>query len=181
MEIRLFDPDRDFDVIKTWISDERTHALWCAARIPFPMSKSAFKEFLEDIALQNGDVPYVATEDDGKQVGFYTYSANAETKEGMLKFVVVDPEKRGKGIAGEMLRRAVSAAFDDETTEAVHLNVFSANARARKCYEKVGFVERDVTSDAFHYRNESWDRCNMIIKHRDHFKHKLKDTVNSST
>ncbi len=164
MEIRSFDPNSDFDVISTWISDERTHMLWCAGRIPFPMNKTAFKEFLEDIASRNGDVLYVATEDDGKPVGFYSYSVNRDTKEGMLKFIVVDPDQRGKGIAGEMLKRAVSAAFDDETVEAVHLNVFSVIARARKCYEKVGFVERNVTSGAFDYKEESWDRCNMVIK-----------------
>lgn len=164
MKIRLFNLDDDFDVIKTWISDERTHMLWCANRIQFPMTKSAFKEFLEGVASQCGDVPYVATEDDGNQVGFYTYSVNENTKEGMLKFVVVDPERRGKGIAREMLKRAVAAAFNDETTEAVHLNVFSANARAIKCYEKVGFVERNVANGAFNYKDESWDRYNMIIK-----------------
>ena len=95
MEIRLFDLNNDFDVMKAWISDERTHMLWCANRIQFPMSISA---------------------------------------------------------------------FEDENIEAVHLNVFSANTRARICYEKVGFVERNVTKDAFHYMDESWDRCNMIIK-----------------
>lgn len=96
MKIRLFNLDDDFDVTKTWISDERTHMLWRANRIQFPMTKSAFKEFLESVASQCGDVPYVATEDDGNQVGFYTYSVNENTKEGMLKFVVVDPERRGQ-------------------------------------------------------------------------------------
>ena len=88
MKIRLFNLDDDFDVIKTWISDERTHMLWCANRIQFPMTKSAFKEFLEIIASQSGDVPHVATEDDGNQVGFYTYSVNENTKEGMCNAVL---------------------------------------------------------------------------------------------
>lgn len=99
MEIRLFDLNSDYDVIRNWITDERTHMLWCAGRIPFPMSKAAFQEFLDGLSSQTGDVPYIATDDDGKPAGFYTYSFNENTKEGMLKFVVVDPEKRGKGIA----------------------------------------------------------------------------------
>ena len=164
MEIRTFDLNNDFDAISTWIRDERTHMLWCADRIKFPMEKDAFEAFLQDIASRNGDAPYVAADDDGRPVGFYTYSVNGNTHEGMLKFVVVDPEKRGKGIAVEMLNRAVSAAFDDETTEAVHLNVFSSNPRAIRCYEKTGFVLRDVTSGAFTYKDEKWDRYNMIIR-----------------
>ena len=164
MKIRSFDPDNDFDVIRNWITDERTHMLWCAGRIPFPMSRTAFLDFLDDIASRNGDVPYVATWEDGRPAGFYTYSGNKDTKEGMLKFVVVDPEERGKGVAGEMLKRALNAAFEDGTIEAVHLNVFSANTGARRCYEKAGFVERNTTSGAFEYKGESWDRCNMIVR-----------------
>ena len=30
MKIRAFDLDDDFDAIKTWITDERTHMMWCA-------------------------------------------------------------------------------------------------------------------------------------------------------
>ena len=164
MKLRLFDLDKDFNIVTTWISDERTHMLWSANRIPFPLSKASFKEFLQDIASSNGDIPYVAVDDDGKPIGFYVYSFNEDTKEGMLKFVVVDSKMRGKGIAKEMLKLAVSAAFEDETVEAVHLNVFSANDPARRCYEKTGFVERSVTSDAFSYGDESWDRINMVIK-----------------
>ena len=166
MKIRSFDPDNDFDVIRNWITDERTHMLWCAGRIPFPMSRTAFLDFLDDIASRNGDVPYVATWEEGRPAGFYTYSGNKDTKEGMLKFVVVDPEERGKGVAGEMLKRALNAVFEDGKIEAVHLNVFSANTGARRCYEKAGFVERNTTSGAFEYKGESWDRCNMIVKHK---------------
>ena len=44
MKIRVFDLDDDFDVIKTWIADERTHMMWCANLIPYPLEKekSAF-------------------------------------------------------------------------------------------------------------------------------------------
>ncbi|MBP5151312.1 MAG: hypothetical protein ILP13_00205, partial [Lachnospiraceae bacterium] len=30
MVIRSFEIDRDFEYISKWISDERTHAMWCA-------------------------------------------------------------------------------------------------------------------------------------------------------
>ena len=103
MQLRKFEIDSDFEAMKEWVTDERTHAMWCANLIKHPLSKDNLADTLKEIADRFGDVPYVAISDDGKVGGFFCYSFNNETKEGMLKFVVVDPESRGKGIAGEML------------------------------------------------------------------------------
>ena len=82
----------------------------------------------------------------------------------MLKFVMTNPKYRGKGFGKEMLKLAVLYAFDITKVEAVHLNVFPENIKAKKCYEAVGFTERKTDLNAFAYKDESWDRCNMIIK-----------------
>lgn len=42
MRLRAFQ-NNDFDEIKTWISDERTHAMWCANLITYPMEEENFK------------------------------------------------------------------------------------------------------------------------------------------
>ncbi len=164
MKIRLFNIDDDFDVVKTWITDERTYMMWCANLVPYPLEKEKLRSFLSEIAGKFGDIPFVAVDDEGHVVGFYCYSLNHETHEGMLKFVMVDASVRGKGIRKEMIKLAVQNAFSDSDALAVQLNVFPENARAKRCYEGVGFTERQNTSDAFKYKDESWGRCNMIIK-----------------
>ena len=164
MQIRLFNLDEDFDVIKTWITDERTHMMWCANLITYPLEKEKLRSFLSEIAGKFGDSPFVAVNDEGRVVGFYCYSLNHETHEGMLKFVMVDASVRGKGIGKEMIKLAVRSAFTDPEALAVQLNVFSENARAKRCYEGTGFTERQNTPNAFKYKDESWGRCNMIIK-----------------
>ena len=88
MKLREYLPSKDFDNIKSWIDDERTHAMWCADRFEYPLEKENF--------------------------------------------------------------------------EALHLNVFSENIRAKKCYQKAGFTERSVAENAFSYKDESWGRCNMF-------------------
>ena len=163
MRICRFEIDRDYEVISSWISDERTHAMWCANLISYPLEKESLRRFLSDISGRFGDSPFVAVDDTGRIVGFYCYSLNHETKEGMLKFVMVDAVARGKGIGKEMIRLAVRNAFSDPEVQAVQLNVFPENARARKCYEGAGFIERTTTPDAFRYKDESWGRCNMVI------------------
>ena len=48
MVIRSFEIDRDFEYISKWISDERTHAMWCANLIHYPLEKESFRNFLSD-------------------------------------------------------------------------------------------------------------------------------------
>lgn len=155
--------NKDFDMISQWITDERTHALWCANLVAYPLEKKGFDDLLQQMEERFGDSPFVATTDDGKVVGFFCFSVDLNTNEGMLKFVVVDNSIRNKGYGCEMLKLAVKYAFDIAKADAVHLNVFSENLGAKKCYQKVGFKERTLTENAFSFKDELWGRCNMII------------------
>ncbi len=138
--------------------------MWCANLIRYPLEKETLRSFLSEISEKFGDSPFAAVDDEGRVVGFYCYSLNHETHEGMLKFVMVDSSVRGKGIGKEMIKLAVRNAFSDPEALAVQLNVFPENTRAKRCYEGAGFAERQITTDAFKYKDESWGRCNMIIK-----------------
>ena len=155
--------NKDFDVISQWITDERSHALWCANLIPYPLEKKGFDELLLQAEERFDDSPFVATTDEGVVVGFFCFSVNLKTNEGMLKFVVVDDAMRNKGYGCEMLKLAVKYAFEITKADAVQLNVFPENPSAKKCYQKVGFQERTLTENAFKFKDESWGRCNMII------------------
>lgn len=163
MRVRPFIPCCDFDKIKNWISDERTHAMWCANLIKYPIEKENFENVMLEVS-RFGDNPYVATTDDGEVVGFFCYSVNLETNEGMLKFVMVNPSQRGKGLGKAMLQLTIEYAFHITKADAVQLNVFLENTRAKKCYESVGFVVRETDVGAFNFKDESWSRCNMVIK-----------------
>lgn len=161
MRIRPYQ-NKDFDIISQWITDERSHALWCANLMPYPLEKNSFDALLQEAEERFGDSPFVATTNDGQVVGFFCFSVNFHTNEGMLKFVVIDNTMRNKGYGCEMLKLAIKYAFEIAKADAVHLNVFPENPGAKKCYEKVGFKERTLTENAFSFKDESWGRCNMI-------------------
>lgn len=164
MRLRPFISDCDFNEIKNWISNERIHAMWCANLIKYPIEKENFDHVMIEEAARFSASPYVATTDDGQVIGFFCYSVNLSTNEGMLKFVMVHPSKRGKGLGKAMLQLAIEYAFNITKADAVGLNVFPENIRAKKCYESVGFVERNTDVNAFTFKDESWGRCNMVIK-----------------
>ena len=161
MRIRPYQ-NKDFDIISQWITDERSHALWCANLMPYPLEKNSFDALLQEAEERFGDSPFVATTNDGQVVGFFCFSVNLHTNEGMLKFVVIDNTMRNKGYGCEMLKLAIKYAFEIAKADAVHLNDFPENPGAKKCYEKVGFKERTLTENAFSFKDESWGRCNMI-------------------
>ncbi len=164
MRLRPYIACKDFDEIRNWITDERMHAMWCANLIQFPIEKDNLEKVMQEAAERFGDSPYVATSDKGELIGFFCYSVNVDSNEGMLKFVMNNPQYRGKGYGKEMLRLAVKYAFEITNVQAVHLNVFPENERAKKCYESVGFTERKTDLNAFAYKDESWGRCNMVIR-----------------
>ena len=95
MRVRPYQ-NKDFNTISQWIKEERSHALWCANLIPYPIEKKGFYDLLQDAEERCGDSPFVATTDEGKVIGLLCFSVNLNTNEGMLKFVVVDNTIRNK-------------------------------------------------------------------------------------
>ncbi|MBR4628184.1 MAG: GNAT family N-acetyltransferase [Ruminococcus sp.] len=167
MRLRPYVTALDFDIISSWITDRREHAMWCADRTRFPIEREEFRRLLDDIAVRCGDAPFVVTSAKGRPVGFFCYSVNTETNEGMLKFVMVDPSHRGKGVGKAMLRLAVKYAFEFTGAERVSLCVLSVNTGAKRCYENVGFQYCGTDEGAFIFGDESWDRCRMTIKKQE--------------
>lgn len=163
LRLRPYIAIKDFDTIKNWIIDERTHAMWCANLTSYPIEKNDFEKLLDEAMLRFGDSPFVVTSKEGSLIGFFCYSLNLENNEGMLKFVMVNPDIRGKGYGKAMLQLAIKYAFEMTKASAVHLNVFPENVRAKKCYEAVGFIERKLDKDVFKFKDELWGRCNMVM------------------
>ena len=165
MRLREFVPDRDLEELASWITDERTHALWCAGRTDYPLSAESFAAFLErEQAI--GTRAFTAVNEDGCPAGFICIGRIGGTNEAMLKFVVVSPKLRGKGLGQELVKLAAGCAFETEGVSAVQLMVFSVNERAVRCYTAAGFAVRAVTEGAFRFGDELWDRINMV-KYKD--------------
>lgn len=163
MRIRPYIESRDYEYLAKWIDNERLHALWCANRIPYPLTRQGLHDFLEKSAAERADSAYVATDDDGKAIGFFVYSVNPDDNAGFLKFIVVDSEMRGTGCGKAMLQTALQYAFHITGAEAVRLNVFDGNAAAKRCYEKAGFTTESIMEGAFSYKDELWSRRCMVV------------------
>lgn len=58
MRLRPYIHSKDYDYIHSWVTDERTNALWCANLVPYPMTAEKLQEsvmpgmVLQKIVLQ---------------------------------------------------------------------------------------------------------------------------------
>ena len=163
MRMRPYIESKDYKYIEGWIDNEKSHTLWCANNFPYPMTKEIFHSFLERTMEEWTVCAYVVTDNGGNVIGFFRYSLNAESNEGFLATVIVDNKLRGKGYGKKMMQLALRYAFEMTGAELVQLNVFAENADAKRCYERLGFIERSIAKDVFVYRDELWSRCNMVI------------------
>ncbi|MCM1044137.1 MAG: GNAT family N-acetyltransferase [Candidatus Gastranaerophilales bacterium] len=163
MRLRPYISAKDYRYVERWLQDRRIHSLWCAALVVYPLTEEALCAFLEKDAEEWGGCAFVATEDNGTPIGFFIYSVNTEDNSGFLKFVVLDDQIRGRGYGAQMLKLALTYAFEVTGVTSVRINVFDVNSGARKCYEKVGFVEKEYEKDVFSYAGENWGRYRMEI------------------
>jgi len=51
----------------------------------------------------------------------------------------INPQKQEQGLGSQALRRFVSLVFENEDIDSISLNVYEANQRAQKLYQKEGF------------------------------------------
>ncbi|MDO4345720.1 MAG: GNAT family protein [Eubacteriales bacterium] len=163
MQLRPYNHTEDYRYIKKWIDSERTHCLWCANLLPYPLTEKNLKEFLARDAQMNGGTAYIAAQEreHGRPVGFFVYSANRAGQSGFLKLVLMDSELRGRGYGTQMMKLALEQAFADADVLSVQLNVFDVNSAARKCYLNAGFAVLSVKEGTFSYKNECWGKCCM--------------------
>lgn len=163
MKLRLYNALTDYEFLQNWINDERTHALWCANRIPYPMTSEKLQEVLEKDAQEWGGCAYVATKEDGQPFGFFVLAVNTSNNSGFLRFIIVDKELRGKGYGIQMMELALKYAFEVAGVSFVQLIVFDVNDKAKKCYSNAGFVVDSIIENAFTFNDESWGRCHMVV------------------
>ena len=77
---------------------------------------------------------------DGALVGYVALTAEPEFGRAQVEYLGVAPGHRGRGLATDLVRSAVHAAFRDPRVEVVSLTVSATNPAALRVYQKAGFV-----------------------------------------
>lgn len=150
----------DANVILSWCQDEKAFYQWTAGILGnYPITQNEFG-FVESL------MPFTAFDETGI-VGFFTLrSPNESPDELRFGFVIVNPDKRGKGYGKAMLRLGLKFAFEIYGANKASLGVFENNLTAYYCYKSVGF--HDIVLDAvetYHILGEEWKCKELMIEH----------------
>ncbi|MGN0487316.1 MAG: GNAT family N-acetyltransferase [Acutalibacteraceae bacterium] len=127
--------ENDADIILSWSKNERAFYKWSAGILgEYPISK-------EEFSFVNNLMAFTAINDD-EVIGFFTMRRPSESfNELRFGFVVVAPEKRGKGYGKRMLQLGIKFAKEIFGAKKVSLGVFENNESAYYCYKSIGFKD----------------------------------------
>lgn len=142
----------DAEIIGQWIDSELTNVCWCANTLPYPFDVQAFEQNRIAGEKKWSNSYYIATENNGKQIGYFSMSIKDAENAAFLAHVIIGKEYRGKGYGDEMIRLAKKYAFDIANLSKMELAVFDKNEAAVNCYKKNGFTIVEHQENAFIYK-----------------------------
>jgi diamine N-acetyltransferase len=131
----------DIPTFVRWLSDDRTtRNLDLRSPIGLAMEERWFEDLLEHHGRDRW-LFVVCRQLDGRAVGSIDLHELDLTNGGCgLGVVIGDPADRSQGYGRDAIGTLLDFAFDQLRLERVWLDVYDANADARRLYERIGFV-----------------------------------------
>jgi RimJ/RimL family protein N-acetyltransferase len=143
----------DAELYRRWRADVEPMAL-AGWRDPAPMSLAQVEARIERLAKEQGDDVYnflICLLGDERPIGEVSLG-HIDRKGGSaeLGIFIGEPDEWGKGYGTDAVNALVDFGFGELRLERIWLEVWTENARARRAYEKAGFVyEATLRNDRY--------------------------------
>ena len=162
VRLRPFKP-QDADEVARWIGDdERAFMMFTAGRYTFPLEANEIVSRHYGFERENDAFMMTALDESGRVSGHFIFRMLDFDKNSVhMGFIIVSPEKRGKGFGKAMITKALSYAHDILGVNRVTLGVFENNEAAYNCYLASGFKVREHIKDCFEFKSEKWGLFEM--------------------
>lgn len=151
--------ESDARTVLSWCRSEKEFYQWTAGRLgTYPITEQEFQQV-------NAMMAFIAFDESGP-VGFFTLRKPGETDDVLrFGFVILDPEKRGRGCGKAMLRLGFKFVFEIYQAKTASLGVFENNPSAYACYRTAGFRDNtSVPSEVYPLMGEDWKCLELIIE-----------------
>ena len=101
---------------------------WMGPKTPFPLTLQVLQDLEGIFSIFDGQefvglIQKIRLEDRNLHIGRF----------------LINPQKQGRGLGSQALRKFVSLAFENEEIDTISLNVFEANQAAKHLYQKEEF------------------------------------------
>lgn len=151
--------ETDASVILSWCKNEVDFYKWTAGVLGnYPITEKEFN-------FVNSLIPFTAFDESGITGFFSLRNPGNSLDELRIGFVIVHPEKRGKGCGKAMIQQGLKFAFQIYGARKASLRVFENNPSAYHCYKAAGF--QDKISDhveIYHVMNEDWKCLELTME-----------------
>lgn len=177
MNIQL-KPFKQGDIPKliSWVDSAAFCMHWGGPSFQWPLTEEQLVTYIKE---NDGDEPErlifkAVNEDTGETVGHISLGKlDRSNKTGRIgKVLVGNPEDRGKGIAGQMVKAICRIGFEDLELERISLGVFDFNHTAIRAYERVGFRQEGLMRSFRQVGVERWNLIEMAMLKDDWFSRK---------
>jgi RimJ/RimL family protein N-acetyltransferase len=163
LRLRPYKPS-DANLLLDWWKDasEEDFVKWSAGNFEYPLTMEQLDAYYKKWCETENGWLMTALDESGTPVGHFIMRL-ADYDAGTLRmgFIVVNPYIRGKGYGGQMVSQALKYAFEILGMKEVSLGVFANNPKAKECYEKAGFSEKEYVPEYLNYKGVTYPAYEM--------------------
>lgn len=136
--------DSDFPYIRAWVNDPKITKNLSDIFL-YPHSEQRTRKFVEMTSSSDWKGFVIAKADTQEYIGQIDF-VNLDLKNGWgeLGIVIGSEDNQGKGYGTEALQLFCAFAFNELRLNRLELVCWAFNSRARRVYERVGFVQEGV-------------------------------------
>jgi RimJ/RimL family protein N-acetyltransferase len=142
---------RDIPLFVRWMSDRRTtKTLLMISPIGEAMEERWFDRMIEGHAKEHWFFVICRREDDRAVGSIDLRDVSQRNGSAELGIAIGDPDDTGHGYGSDAVSALVTFGFDQLRLERVQLEVFDYNERARRVYDRLGFVHEGTRRRALY-------------------------------
>jgi len=145
----------DLTELARWLHSERALVAWAGRTFRWPLTDDQLEVWLQRTPERPG-VTWTAWSD-GRRVGTASLELHHQGRVAELGRVLVFGRRQAGTIAGALVRRVVSTAFEAPGTEVLRLCVDARDEERRAVYEQVGFRPFLVQATAVAVGPPTWN------------------------
>lgn len=105
----------------------------------------------------------IAIKNDHTVIGEAVINEYDEAKHSMNFRILIGPKGRNQGFGTEATRLIIDYVFQNTDLKQITLGVYAFNPRAKKVYEKIGFIVDSIDKDDLEYEGQMIDAINMVL------------------
>ncbi|HEY3316021.1 MAG TPA: GNAT family protein [Bacillota bacterium] len=163
---------KDRDLILKWINDEEVMP-YITAHLPY---SEAFEEaWIERVSRSEADRVFVINTAEGTPIGTIgLHGINHHDLSAELGVSIFEKSHWGRGYGPDAIVSLLRFVFDEMNFHRVQLFVHEDNQRAKRAYEKCGFVQEGLLR-AKHFRGGRYTNSYLMGLLASEFRAKFKD------